>query len=80
MFDDNALLHHQHLVTDLRRDAQVVGDEQHGNAEFLLHIIQQMKHLRLHANIQRRHGLIRDQQIRLHRNGARNGNPLALTA
>ena len=30
-FDDMAVLHHDHSVADLRRNAQVVGDEQHRN-------------------------------------------------
>jgi hypothetical protein len=33
LFDDAAVLHHGHIVTDLRGDAQIMGNEQQCDTE-----------------------------------------------
>ena len=43
IFDSPALLHHQHLVTDLCSDAQIVRDEQNTKAQTFLQLGQQVQ-------------------------------------
>ena len=47
--DDAPGLHHRHLVGDALDDADVVGDEQVGQAEFALQLLGQVEDLRLDA-------------------------------
>ncbi len=51
------------MVTDVLHDSQVVRNEQVGQTLFLLYIAKQIQHLRLHGNVERRYGLIRDDKI-----------------
>src|SRR5437868_4616931 len=80
LLDDDALLHHREAVADLGCDAQVVGDEEHREIELLSDLVQQLEHLGLHRDVERRHRLIADQQHGLHRQCARDANALALPA
>ena len=43
-------------------DGQVVGDKQHGEAELLAHVLDQIEHLRLDRHVQCRHGLVADEE------------------
>jgi len=60
-------LHHGHAVGDVLDDADVVGDEQVGQAELALQLFEQIQDLRLHADVERRRGLVADDQLGLHR-------------
>ena len=60
--------------------AQVVGDEQVGQAELALQILQDVQHLRLDGNIQRRDRLVADDELRAQGQGAGNADALALAA
>ena len=51
-------------------DRQVVGDEQVGQAELLLQILEQVDDLRLDRNVERRDRLVADDQLRRHRERA----------
>src|SRR5579872_6449838 len=42
VLDDPALAHYRDVVADLRRDAQVVGDEQHGEVQPLADLVEQL--------------------------------------
>ena len=55
---------HQQLVAQLRRHAQVVGDEQHGHVEARAQAGKQAEDLRLHGYIECRGRLIGDEQFR----------------
>jgi hypothetical protein len=79
-FDDHAQVHHRHGVGDVLDHAQVVADEQVGDAEFALQVLQQVEDLRLHRHIQRRDRLVRDDQRRLQRERPRDAQALALAA
>ena len=79
-FNDAPQIHHAHLVRKIFHDAQVVGNEEEAQPQFLLQRFQQIQYLRLHRHIQRAGGLIADQQLRRHRQGPGNGDSLALTA
>jgi hypothetical protein len=42
--DHDAFLHHDDPVADLRRDAQVMGDEQNGEVEAPLDVVEELEH------------------------------------
>ncbi len=52
------------LVGDVPHDLQVVRDEKVGDAHFLLQVHQQVEHLRLDRDVERRHRLVGDDQPR----------------
>src|SRR5215472_4339730 len=56
---------HNHLVADLRDHAELVGDQQDGAREIAAEIAQEIKDLRLEGHVERRGGLVGDQQVRL---------------
>ncbi len=58
---------------------QIVGDEDVGEAELALEVLQQIDDLCLNGDIERRHWLVQDQQSRLQRQCPRDADPLALT-
>jgi hypothetical protein len=80
LFDDLALFHHADPVGQLAHDAEVMGDEQHGHAEPRLQLLEQRQDLRLHGDVERGRGLVRDQEIGLVGERHRNHHPLALAA
>ena len=57
-----------------------MGDEQVRQAQALLQVHQQVEHLRLDRDVERRHRLVAEQQVRLQRQGAGDADPLALSA
>ena len=57
-------------------DGQVVRDEQVREAELLLQLLQQVDDLRLNRNVQCRHRLVRNDEIRL--GGDRSGDSYPL--
>ena len=57
-------VHYHHRITTLGDHAQIVGDEHDGHAALGLQSLQQLQNLRLDGDIQRRGGLIRDEQLR----------------
>ena len=57
-------------------DAEVVGDEQVGEVELVLEVLEQVDDLRLDRDVERRHRLVGDDQLRLQ--GERPGDPDAL--
>ncbi len=65
---------------NLECHAQIVGDEQHAEIELVFDIRQQLQHLRLHGDVERRHRLIRHQDFRLQCKRTGDADPLPLTA
>ena len=57
-------------------DREVVRDEQVRQPEVLLQVVQEVEHLRLHGHVERRHGLVEDEKLRI--DGERSGDPDAL--
>jgi hypothetical protein len=57
-----------------------VADEDVGELELVLQVGQQVEHLRLHRQIERRNGLIEHQEAGLEHQRAGNRNALALAA
>ncbi|MNC77034.1 hypothetical protein D3C75_1288850 [compost metagenome] len=59
---------------------QVVGDEQVGQAQFVLQVGQQVEHLCLHRHVQGRHRLVADDHLGFAGDRPGDCHPLALAA
>ena len=73
-------MHHRDPVGDEAHERQVVRDEDVGEAQPFLQRHQHLDHLRLHGDVERRDRLVEDEDLRLERQRARDGDPLPLTA
>ncbi len=60
--------------------AQIVGDEQVRQAELLLEVLEEVENLRLHAHVERRDGLVADDEVGVDRERAGDADALALAA
>ena len=60
--------------------AEVVGDEDHREAVRLLEVLEQVQHLGLHADVERRHRLVADDQGRVEHERPGDRDALALAA
>ena len=78
--DRIAEVDHHHLVGDMAHDGKIVRDEHIGKRKFLLQAGEQVERLGADRNIQRRHGLVEHQDLRLQHERAGNGDALALAA
>ena len=74
------LMQHQDFIADVFYHRQVMADEQVGQAQFLLEILEQVDDLRLDAHVERTHRFIADNKPGLHRQGPGDPNSLPLTA
>ena len=79
-FDNPAEIHHQCTLRRLSNKGKVMGDEEARHAQLLLQIKEDVHDLRPDGQVERTDGLIADQQLRLDRQGPRDGNALTLTA
>ena len=75
-----AEVHHGDAIGDVLHHREIVRDEQIGEPALLLQILQQVDHLRLHRDVERRHRLVAHDELGLHRERARDADALALTA
>jgi len=80
LLDDDAAPHHRDAVADLGCDPQIVGDEEHREVELAAYLVEQLEHLVLYRDIQRRDRLVADQDFRLHRQRSRDADALPLPA
>ena len=76
--DDAAQVHHRDPLGDLPHDGEVVGDEEVGQPAVALQVGQQVEHLRLHRDVERRDRLVADDEARLDRERPRDPDALAL--
>ncbi|CUK21701.1 Uncharacterised protein [Achromobacter sp. 2789STDY5608615] len=76
LLDLVAAVHDQHPVGHFGHHAHVVGDEDHAHVHFFLQLTDQLQDLGLDGDVQRRGGLVGDQQLRLA--GQRHGDHDAL--
>ncbi len=60
--DELALLHHGDALGEDLDDGEVVGDEQAGEADLPLQLLEQVEHAGLHRHVERRRRLVGDQQ------------------
>ena len=69
-------VHDAHPMCHTRRHAEIVRDQQHAHAALALDLRQQVQHLRLDGDVERRRRLVGNEQLRPP--GERNGNHHAL--
>ncbi|MCY1310312.1 hypothetical protein D9M70_604900 [compost metagenome] len=75
-FDDPAVLHHCHPVTEIGDDAEIVCHDQHCHAGIALDVAQQIENFRLHRDVQRRGRLVGNQEIGITRDRTGDQHPL----
>ena len=63
--DDLAEIHHGDTVRHVLDDGEVVADEQQGQPQLPLQILQQIDDLRLYRDVERRHCLVADDEVGL---------------
>ena len=73
-------IHHRDTVSDIANHAEIVRSKEHGQSKISPQRRQEHENLRPHGNVQRRYGLIGNNDPRIERERAPNGDPLALTA
>ena len=73
-------IHHHHAVRDVADDVEVVRDEDVGEPELLLQVLQEIEDLRLHRDVERGHGLVADDQAGVDRERPGDTDALALAA
>ena len=78
--DDLPKVHHRDAARDVLDDREVVRNEDVGETQTLLQVLQQVDDLRLHRHIERRHRFVADDEPRLDRECARDADALALPA
>jgi hypothetical protein len=60
-----AFFHHRHTMGKAAHQGQIVRDQQHGHAGFLLQIGQQLQHLQSQTGVQRGGGFVGQQELGL---------------
>ena len=78
--DHLAEVHDHHAVGDVADDVEVVRDEDVGEAELPLQVLQQVEDLGLDRDVERGDRLVADDQLRVDRERARDADALALAA
>ncbi len=78
--DELALVHDRDLVRHRPHDGEVVGDEQVGEPEVPLEVLEEVEDLRLDGDVERGDGLVADDQLGVEREGAGDADALALAA
>src|SRR5690348_5539719 len=78
--DHLANIHYGDPVADMLDDAQVVRDEEVGQVEFFLQVLQQIERLGLNRDVERRDRLIADDELWTQGQRAGDADALALTA
>ena len=78
--DDAAEIHHRDAVADVPHHGEVVADEEIGEPVLLLQVDQQVQHLRLHRDVERRDRLVGDDHVGIDRQRLGDAEPLALAA
>ena len=75
-----ALVEEEHIIAKISDGGQVVGDEHIGQSQFLFQFPQQIHDLDLGVGVQRRDGLVKEDDLRTagHRPG--DAHPLELAA
>ena len=73
-------VHHRHPVADVLHHVELVGDEQVGELEPVLQVLQQVEDLRLDRHVERRHRLVAHHELRVERQRAGDADALPLAA
>ena len=64
-FDNATGIHHLNAITESGNDAEIMGDKDHAHANFLLHLFDELKDLRLHGHIEGRGRFVGDEELGL---------------
>ena len=75
-----AEIHDADSVADVFDNCKVMGDKEIGQAQLLLQILKHIHNLRLNGNVQCGDRLVTDDKLRVHSQGARDADSLALAA
>ena len=78
--DDRAEVHDGDPVGDMPDDRQVVGDEEEGEVELVLQVLEQVDDLGLDRDVEGGNGLVGDDEVGIQRQRAGEADPLALAA
>ena len=78
--DDATRVHHGDPVCDLSNDRQVVSDEDQGEAELLLQVLEDVEDLRLDRDVEGRDRFVADDELGFERECAGDGDALLLPA
>ena len=62
-FGDLSQVHYGHPLADMFHNAQIVSDEEIGQAEFFLKIVQQIENLGLNRDVKGRDGFVADYEF-----------------
>ena len=73
-------IHNEHALAQMAHHVQIVADEKESQAQLRAQVRKQIKNLRLYGNVERGDRLVGNDEIRLARERAGNGNALALSA
>ena len=77
---NTASIHHHHLVAMSGDNAKIMGNENGCHAHLRLQLLDQLKNLRLHGDIQSGGWLVCNEQVRLASKSNGNDHPLTHTA
>ena len=80
LLDDLPQIHHGHAVRDVTDHGEIVGDEDVGQVELVLDVLEQIDHLGLHRHIEGGHRLVTDDDARVEGQGPGHPDPLPLPA
>ena len=75
--DDFSRVHDRDAIARLREDREVMRDEDHGEPEISSKPFEELEDLSLDHHVERRHGLIRDDEARVAGERHRDHHPLA---
>ena len=78
--DDRPAIEHVDALDDLAHDREIVGDEEVAHPELVAQRREEVEDLRLHGDVERRDGLVADEQARLDRQRAGDRDALPLAA
>jgi len=73
---DLAEIHDRHPVAEVTDHSEIVGDEQEGETELLLHLLEEIHDLGLNRDVQGGNRLVTDDEVRFQ--GQSPGNPDSL--
>ena len=79
-FHHPAQVHHHDAVAQVAHHRQIVGDEQIGQAQLFLQVLEQVDHLGLDRHVQGGYRLVADDQLRVGGQGPGDADALALAA
>ena len=75
---ERSQVHDTNAVADVLDDGEVLGDEEVGEPQLLLEIVEQVEDLALDRDVERRDRLVAHDEVRVEREGTGDADALAL--